>query len=494
MIVLGGGSAGFMAALALKMKLPALSVRVIHSSDLGVIGVGEGSTIVLTRFLHGYLRLAPARFFEIAQPTWKLGLKFIWGPADFHYTFGLGPGSHAPGLGRPVGYYCGAGLANQDLHSVMMGRDRAFERAPHGGPTLHPHVSYHFENEKFVRFLHDAARAAGVVVQDEKVVDVALGERGVRALKLASGQEAEADLFVDASGFASALLGKALGEPSVSFASSLFNDRAVVGGWDRDAGDPIRPYTTCETMNAGWCWRIDHERRINRGYVYSSAFISDDEAEREFRALCPRVSKTRVVPFTSGRYERCWVKNVVAIGNSSGFVEPLEATALGVIAMQCRLLADCLIESRGRPNEPLRNCVNDFHRRNWDAIRRFLAVHYRYNTRRDTPYWAHCRAATDLAGAEEVVDFYRANGPSILAQDILIDKFDQFGLSGYYAMLLGQGVPHDARHEPTDAERAAWSQRAARMEQVAANGVPVAEALAAVRSPGWRWDPAAFPA
>ena len=488
--MLGGGSAGFMAALALKLKLPDLDVRVIHSSDLGIIGVGEGSTVPLTRFLHQYLRLTQTKFFELARPTWKLGLRFIWGPSgQFNYTFGHGPASLANGLGRPIGYFCDADLTHQDLHSVFMAHDKVYERSPRGGPVIHPHIAYHFENHHFVRFLHDASRAAGVQVQDEKVVDVALDERGVRSLKLESGQEAVADLFVDASGFASALLGKALAEPFVSYSSTLFNDRAVVGGWDRAQGEVIKPYTTCQTMNAGWCWQIEHENRVNRGYVYSSAFISDDEAEREFRAVCPRVGPTRVVKFVSGRYQRNWVKNVFALGNSSGFVEPLEATALGVIAMQCRLLADCLMESGRRPNDPIRHCVNDYHHRNWDAVRRFLAVHYRFNTRLDTPYWQHCRAATDLAGAEAVVDFYRCNGPSLLAQDILVDKFDQFGLSGYYAMLLGQHVPHEAPHQPSDAERAAWAQRAAKMDQLARNGVGVAEALAAVRAPGWKWDP-----
>src|SRR5438552_245918 len=228
-----------MAALTLKLKLPDLSVRVIHSSDLGIIGVGEGSTVVLTRFLHHYLRLAPGRFFEIAQPTWKLGLKFIWGPREsFHYTFGPGPASYAQGLGRPVGYFCDADMTHQDLHSALMAQDKVFERSPRGGPVVQPTVAYHFENVKFVGFLHEAARAAGVAVQDDKVVEVVTRERGVRSLKLASGQEVTADLFVDASGFASALLGKALAEPFVSYASSLFNDRAVVGGWDREAGDP----------------------------------------------------------------------------------------------------------------------------------------------------------------------------------------------------------------------------------------------------------------
>jgi tryptophan 7-halogenase len=488
-IVLGGGSAGFMVALALKMKLPDLSVRVIHSSDLGIIGVGEGSTVALTRFLHGYLRLSPTKLFELARPTWKMGLKYIWGPRDsFHYTLGPGPATKGPGLARPIGYYCDADLTHQDMHSAMMAQDKVFERSPRGGPIVHWSLAYHFENHRFVRFLHDASRAAGVEVQDEKVVDVVPGEQGVRSLKLASGQEASADLFIDASGFASVLLGKALGVPFVSYASSLFNDRAVVGGWDRAPGETIKPYTTCQTMNAGWCWQIEHENRINRGYVYSSAFISDEEAEREFRAVCPRVGPTRVVSFVSGRSELSWVKNVIGIGNSSGFVEPLEATALGVIAMQCRLIADSLMECRRRPNDPIRNCINDYHRRNWDAIRRFLAVHYRYNTRLDTPYWRHCREHTDLAGAEEMVEFYRCNGPSLIPEEILVDRFDQFGLSGYYAMLLGQRVPHEAPYEPAPAERAAWADREARMDQVVRNGLTVAEALAAVHAPGFRWE------
>src|SRR5687767_6013985 len=106
-IVLGGGSAGFMAALALKLKVPQLDVRVIHSSDLGIIGVGEGSTVALTRFLHEYLHVSPIKFFQFARPTFKLGLKFIWGPPGhvFAYTFGPGLATYAPGLTRPLGYY-----------------------------------------------------------------------------------------------------------------------------------------------------------------------------------------------------------------------------------------------------------------------------------------------------------------------------------------------------------------------------------------------------
>ena len=165
-----------------------------------------------------------------------------------------------------------------------------------------------------------------------------------------------------------------------------------------------------------------------------------------------------------------------------------QVLAQAVVRSQRRLLADCLMESGRRPNEPVRQCVNDYHRRNWDAIRRFLAVHFRYNRRLNTPYWQQCRAEADLAGAEAVVEFYRCNGPSVLPEEILVDRFDQFGLTGYYAMLLGQRVPHAAPHEPNAAERAAWADRTARMEAVARSGLGVAEALAAVRAPDWKWE------
>ena len=140
----------------------------------------------------------------------------------------------------------------------------------------------------FVEFLETYAAGLGVGITDDTVLEVRQDDHGLTGLALKSGGTATADLYVDSSGFGSVLLGQALLEPFVSYKPTLFCDRAVVGGWDR-TGEPIKPYTTGEGMNAGWCWRIDHEHRINRGYVYSSDFLSDDEAEREFRQKNPKV-------------------------------------------------------------------------------------------------------------------------------------------------------------------------------------------------------------
>ncbi len=490
-IVLGGGSAGFLAALTLKTKLSALSVRLLRSAEIGIIGVGEGSTATLTHFLHQYLKISPARFHALAQPTWKLGLKFLWGPRpSFNYTFGPGLDFRLDtSLPKANGFYCEENIEYPDPFSALMTNDRAFPQKD-GLPLFHENFAYHFENEKFVSFLEESARAAGVEVIDTTVTDVRQDERGIAGLTLESGDIATADLFVDCSGFASVLLGKTLREPFISFAPSLFCERAVVGGWDRKGAEDhvIKPYTTCETMSAGWAWQIEHEHRINRGYVYSPAFISDEDAEREFRAANPKVGSTRVVRFTSGRRERAWVGNVVAIGNAAGFVEPLEATALGVIAQQCRVLAESLLAADREPRPTQRAMFNRFNARFWDAIRGFLAIHYKFNTRLDTPFWHHCRADTDLAGAAGIADYYAENGPDgFWGPTLLENPHDQFGIGGYITLLTGMKVPHRQTYRPTEREMAIFDARRKQHREVALRSLSVRDALAVIRSPRWRW-------
>jgi tryptophan halogenase len=487
-IVLGGGSAGFMAAIALKAKLPDLDVLVIRSKELGIIGVGEGSTVALTKYLHEYLRIGLGQFHQVAQPTWKMGLKFVWGRRPyFNYSFGPGMSARYTDMPKAIGFYCDEDCEYTDPISSMMTHDRVFERAQGGGIQFHDAISYHFENERFVQWLEGYAGGLGVRTMDDTVQEVRQTEAGVSGLVLKSGRTESADLYVDCSGFVSLLLGKMLGEPFIDFRSSLFCDRAVVGGWDR-TDEPIHPYTTCETMDHGWAWQIEHERRINRGYVYSSAFVSDDAAREEFLRKSPKVGGgTRVVRFVSGRYQRCWVKNVVAVGNASGFVEPLEATALGVIAMQSRLIAETLIDSDRQPRATQARYFNEFHWRNWDSIRGFIAMHYRFNDRLDTPFWRACRADTELGRAEPVVEYYRENGPSAMWEPTLFDEFDAFKTGGYGALLVGMRVPYEHTHTPSDAELRLWQAKRRAFKEAALRAMTVKEALGVIRLPQWRW-------
>jgi tryptophan halogenase len=487
-IVVGGGSAGLLAAITLR-RHALLDVTVVRSKEIGVIGVGEGSTVGFPRYLHTYLAIDPAEFYRLAQPTWKLGLRFIhWGPRDhFHYSFAQSMSLQWQTLPKTAGYYCDEEADCANLHMALMEHDRVFTRRAERTPHITHDFSYHIENRHFVDFLESYAERIGISLVDDTVEKVQCDEHGVRALRLATGRTETADLFVDSSGFVSLLLGKTFAEPFRSFRSTLFCDSAVVGGWERE-GEVIQPYTVVETMNSGWCWRIDHEQRINRGYVYASSFISDDEAEREFREKNPKVGPTRIVQFKSGRYERSWVKNVVAIGNASGFVEPLEATSLGAIGAECALLAETLLDCDFQPNA---SQVREFNRAmatNWDNIRRFLAIHYKFNTRLDTPFWRACRADTDLAGAEDIVDYFQQNGPSVHARLTLLNQLDQFTIDGWLALLVGMKVPYARTHEATEAERSEWRRISGHFCKQAQQALTIREALDIIRSPRWHWN------
>jgi tryptophan halogenase len=486
-IVLGGGSAGFMAAIALKVKIPVLDVRVIRSKEIGVITVGESSTPSLPRFLHNYLGIHPKPFFEKVLPTWKMGLHFIWGPRRaFNYSFGPGLDVPVPGLRKRLAYYCNDEMDDAELFSALMARDRCWPRGEDGNLIMHPHFAYHLENEKFVDFLEGYAAALGVRIGDEMVSHVLSDESGITGLVLKSGPTETADLYVDCSGFASLLLGRTLQEPYTSFRDTLYNDRALVGSWMRDR-EAIRPYTTCETMNSGWCWRIEHEDRVNRGYVYCSSFITDEEAERELRAKNPKIGPTRIIRFITGCYRRNWVKNVVAIGNASGFVEPLESTALAVIAAQSRLLAGTLIDADLEVRSTHAAAYSELSRRQWESIRAFIAIHYKFNTRLDTPYWRECREKAELAGARAYFEYYQENGPSGFWGQIQFEPFDQFHLPGYIALLVGQKAPCRAVHRPEGAEAKTLAALLNQNRDLAAKGFTVEQGLAAIRSPKWVW-------
>lgn len=369
-----------------------------------------------------------------------------------------------------------------------MSRDLAFLRRPDGDPRIGTDFGYHIENEKFVAFLEQHAAKIGLEVRDDTVVKVERFEQGIGSIHLASGSVATADLYVDCSGFRSLLVGETLGEPFTSFKHTLFCDRAVAGGWDR-GGEPIKPYTTVETMQAGWCWQIEHEHRIIRGYVYSSDFISDEVAERELRESSPRIGRTRVIRFPPGRRERAWVGNAVAVGNASGFVEPLEATSLASICSESRALAELLSSTDLRVTDSVRRYYNRIDAAGWDDIRDFLGVHYRFNTRLDSAFWRACRATVDIGGARDVVDFYQDNGPALFGSNLFPGGSSIFGAEGYLTLLVGQQVPHRAPHPPGPEERTLWERLRARNRQEAVRGVGVADALREIRSEEWAWDP-----
>ena len=494
-VVVGGGSAGFLAAITIKARARDLAVAVIRSKEIGIIGVGEGSTAILPGHLHGYLGIDYREFYRLADPLWKLGIRFLWGKRPFfHYSFESQFEAVREGFAKNSAYYFprDGELGHTGTGASLMTLGKAFLRRTDNTPVITRALAYHLENEKFVTFLEQYALRLGVEIVDDTIVEVQQDDFGVTGLRLAGGATRSGELYVDCSGFQSLLMSKTFGEPLVSFKSSLFCDRAVVGGWQRGE-EPILPYTTAETMDSGWCWQIEHEHRINRGYVYSSAFVSDEDAEREFRGKNPKVERTRVVKFVSGRYARSFVKNVVAIGNASGFVEPLESTSLAFICTESVWLIESLLDADRRLRPTWTELFNKRVGKAWDVIRQFLALHYRFNDRLDTPFWRECREKTDLCGAAEVLDFYRENGPTPLWYKVLLNPDDQFQMEGYLAMLVGQRVPYHSDYAIPEQERQAWERQTKLFEAQARAGYGVRDALALVRSPQFRWPHDLYP-
>jgi tryptophan halogenase len=194
------------------------------------------------------------------------------------------------------------------------------------------------------------------------------------------------------------------------------------------------------------------------------------------------------VKFVSGRYQRAWVKNVVAIGNAAGFVEPLEATALGVIGIQSELLVGALTEGSRQVFDSQVLQYNCYHQRNWDAIRGFIAMHYKFNARLDTPFWRECREKTELGVAGPIVEHFCDCGPAGFWEPTLFDPVDPFKTAGYAALLIGQQVPYRRRIQITDTELRHFESLRQKHKQEALNAFTIPQVLALMRSPKWAWN------
>jgi len=480
-VVLGGGTAGFLSALALKKSLPDKEIVVVRSTKMGVIGVGEGTIPSVLHFLHNYLNIGKFEIFRKVHASPKLGIKYLWGKRPFfNYTFSGQLTSSKGNLSLPRGYYCRENFDFADLNSAMMFYDTMGIRNPKGGPVFNKQHAYHLENKRFVEFMEELADKAGIVKVDAIVLDAIENESGVEAVILEGGQRVEGDFFVDCSGFSSIIMDKVLKEERVDFSDALFCDRAVVGGWDRE-NEVYHPYTTAETMNAGWCWQIEHDHLINRGYVYCSGFISDEKAVEEFKTKNPKIKDVRVIRFDSNVVKRSWVKNVVAIGNSAGFVEPLEATSIGMICDAALRLSLALQIADGKINELQRRVFNRITLHNWLLIRDFLALHYKFNNRLETPFWKTAMNEVNIGATQEYVEYYKAIGPDLEIFKAEMSR-DFFTSEGYLSMLVGQRVPYVKSKPISEAESEKWKGFRQKLGVAASMGLSVQEFLKIARS------------
>jgi tryptophan 7-halogenase len=491
-LVIGEGSAGLLAALALKSRFPELDVRILASTRKPIIGVGESTTAAFPYFLHTNLEIDPDRFHRAVSPTWKLGVRFErWG-ADasnaFEFSFDKQILRRDHRLSERLGVYYGALGRDLSLASMLIRKRKSpVVRDPiTGGHHFHPY-GYHIENQRFTAFLGTVARERGIRFHDGEIRGILTESSGsIDSVQIQTGESFTADLFVDCSGFSSLLL-KHLGVKFLSYADVLACDRAVVAEWERQ--EPIRPCTTCTTMDCGWMWRIEHKEKINQAYVFSSRHISDDAACEEFlRESRASSANLRTIRFPSGRYETCWLRNVIAIGNASGFVEPLESTGLHMVASQVRGLIRDLEKSLLCPDIGLMTDYNMQMERRWDDIRDFIAIHYKFNRANSSEFWKWCNSSITLGSLQDFVDSYQQIG-ALLASVIpdpaergrfILPPWSMFGFAGYLTILTGMRVPSRGSPAVSEEDRRKCGELWNSLEEQANHALTTEEAMAAI--------------
>jgi tryptophan 7-halogenase len=477
-VVLGGGTAGYLSALTLRQAFPNVRITVVESPHVPIIGVGEATVPTMLPFLHKRLGIDISEFYKCVQPTWKQGIRFEWGrPAPYHFNAPFDWDNDSIGILGSLGTT--KSINEMTIQAMLMDANRVpiVRRADGKYVSLLRHVpiAYHLDNKRFVTYLRSLLERRAIARLEVTIKDVevaANGRPGIEALVTEDGTRIGADLFVDCSGFHAKLLEKALGVPFDSFQSSLFTNSAIV--FELDHGGTIKPYTTATTMNAGWTWNIPQVESDHCGYVFSDAFLTPDAAIEEIgQRFGETVSQPRVVKFRAGCARSAWIGNTVAIGNAQGFVEPLESSGLLMITASLELLVDAL---SGYPESDAgRTCFNERITRLWDGLRWFLALHYKFNQRLDTDFWRHARHDTDVSGADDAINLYRSRSPLRFRRSELMRQVPLFySVAGTDTILLGQGVETQSDYE---ADTVAWTARRNKVANVVQSSITMSEAL-----------------
>ncbi len=457
--ILGGGTAGWMAACLMARAWPAAVVTVIESPDIGIIGVGEGSTPQLRGFFQ-QLGIAEADWMPKANATYKVGIEFRGWSSHLGFESYFHPfQTMLDGFTAPA--FFDNAQARRVGHDVWAHPDRFFlpawlaaqRRAPIPADNFPFDIAYgyHFDAHLIGAVLRDHATGTlGVHHLERRVTEVVVAGTGdVAALRLEDGALVSGDIFVDCSGFRSVIAQAALGVKFIPFGENLFNDRAVVMPTPADpAGTDV--HTRATALSNGWAWHIPLTNRSGNGYVYASAYCDADAAETELRAhlgLLDSNVAARHLDMKVGRVATTWTGNCLAIGLAQGFIEPLEATALHIV--QASVDGFIAAYESGDFTPANRDGFNTVIAARYDGIRDYIVAHYRMNSRGDTPYWRANAANQNLSDSLKAILTCWFTGQDLAAE------IDRQGIAGYYSalswhcLLAGYGTfPDAARMRP----------------------------------------------
>ncbi len=456
-LVVGGGSAGWMAATMLATELPrGTEVRLVESEAIGTVGVGEATIPPIKKFNRA-IGLDERAFMKATMGTFKFGVEFRdWGrPGDrYLHQFGRTGREIDPQvklhhwwlLGRRAGHPDYPAWEDMFVARAAARADRFAlpdkdPRSPLGRYTY----AYQFDAHLYARHLRTIAETRGVARVEGRIsaAERAPDTGHVAAVMLEDGRRLEADLFVDCSGFRSLLLGGELGEPFEDWNRWIPSDRALAVPSERTA--PLTPYTRASAHAVGWQWRIPLQHRTGNGHVFASAFSSESEAEQRLLANLDgkALDTPRLIRFATGMRRRHWVGNVVAVGLAAGFLEPVESTSIHLVQTTLERLIE-LFPTR-RMDRVLRDRFNALTEQEWVRVRDFIIAHYHLCRREDSEFWRAMQAMTVPDSLAEVLELWRARG--VLA----IDGGHLFQLGSWSSVLIGQHFEPEGVHPLTAA-------------------------------------------
>ncbi|PJI90553.1 tryptophan 7-halogenase [Sphingomonas koreensis] len=441
-VIAGGGTSGWMAAAAISRTMGrTVDLTLVESEQIGTIGVGESTIPPLVNF-NRILGIGEAEFMAAAQATFKLGILFDNWKHDGHsyfHSFGLSGKDHwsagfqhfwlyarSRGCPEPYDDYC------LELAAAMQGK---FAHLPQDRMNY----AYHVDATLYGRYLRKLAEESGTKRVEGKIQRVELnGETGdIAALHLDGERRIEGDVFVDCTGFRGLLIEGALHAGFEDWGHWLPNDSAIAVQ-ARHLGPP-QPYTQAIAHDAGWQWRIPLQHRMGAGIVYSSGYLSRDEAHHR---LISTVGEPLIEPFDikfrGGVRRKQWYRNCVAIGLSGGFVEPLEATTVHLI--QRAVLRFVRLMPNGRVSERDAAEFNEQQRQDIEQIRDFVILHYKATDRRDSAFWRHVAAMPVPDSLSQKIELFRETGRTFRRNEEL------FAENSWVQVMMGQGIDPQSWH------------------------------------------------
>ena len=442
-VIVGGGTAGWMAGAALaKLIGKNLDISLVESDEIGTVGVGE-ATIPTMITLHQLLNINEREFVAAVQGTFKLGIEFAnWknvGESYIH-SFGFtGEDCWAGGFqhfwlkGKEQGITGDFGDYCAELQAAKANKFAVLQRNA-------LNYAYHMDASLYAKFLRNIAEQNGAKRIEGKIVEVGTDHESgdITHVTLASGQKIEGDLFIDCSGFVGLLIDKTLHTGYDDWSHFLPCDSAVAVQ-TKSVGEPI-PYTVSTARDAGWQWRIPLQSRVGNGMVFCSKYLSDDEAIETLLSNIEgeTLTKPRVIKFRTGQRRQHWNKNCIALGLASGFVEPLESTSIHMVQRGIiRLLQMFPFDGIRKPD------VEEFNtqmREEFLFIRDFVVMHYHVTERDDTKFWRHCKSMPIPESLQHRIDLFKETGK------VFQKAGDVFAENSWTQVMLGQGLMPEQYH------------------------------------------------